>query len=58
MMPMRFFALDQSQDCHVRLAFSAMEPEQIREGVAGFARYVARRLQEGKVGAGDGELVR
>ncbi|WP_292521216.1 aminotransferase class I/II-fold pyridoxal phosphate-dependent enzyme [Mesorhizobium sp.] len=43
-MPMSFFALDNSQDCRIRLAFSAVTPEQIRTGVTGLGRYVARRL--------------
>ncbi|WP_352957875.1 PLP-dependent aminotransferase family protein [Mesorhizobium sp. M1156] len=43
-MPMSFFALDNSQDCRIRLAFSAVTPEQIRTSVTGLGRYVARRL--------------
>ncbi|WP_331375414.1 aminotransferase-like domain-containing protein [Sinorhizobium chiapasense] len=43
-MPTSFFALDNSQDCRIRLAFSAVTPEQIRTSVTGLGRYVARRL--------------
>jgi (S)-3,5-dihydroxyphenylglycine transaminase len=43
-MPLSFFALDNSQDCRIRLAFSAVTPEQIRTSVTGLGRYVARRL--------------
>lgn len=43
-MPMSFFALDDSQDCRVRLAFSAVTPEQIRTSVTGLGRYIERRL--------------
>ncbi|MCW1413725.1 PLP-dependent aminotransferase family protein [Rhizobium sp. 1AS11] len=43
-MPMSFFALDDSQDYRIRLAFSAVTPEQIRTSVTGLGRYVARRL--------------
>ncbi|MGX5851668.1 aminotransferase-like domain-containing protein [Mesorhizobium sp. PL10] len=43
-MPMSFFALDDSQDCRVRLAFSAVTPEQIRTSVTGLSRYIERCL--------------
>jgi (S)-3,5-dihydroxyphenylglycine transaminase len=43
-MPMSFFALDDSQDQRVRLAFSAVGPEQIRTGVSHFSRFVRERL--------------
>jgi (S)-3,5-dihydroxyphenylglycine transaminase len=43
-MPMSFFALDDSQDQRIRLAFSVVEPQQIRTGVTALGRYVARRL--------------
>ncbi|MER8537419.1 hypothetical protein NKH61_32920 [Mesorhizobium sp. M1005] len=43
-MPLSFFASDNSQDCRIRLAFSAATPEQIRTGVTGLGRYVARRM--------------
>jgi len=43
-MPMSFFALDNSQDYRIRLAFSAVTPEQIRSSVTGLGCYVAWRL--------------
>lgn len=43
-MPLSFFALDDAEDCRVRLAFSNATPERIREGVARFARFVRDRL--------------
>jgi (S)-3,5-dihydroxyphenylglycine transaminase len=43
-MPMAFFALDSSQDQRVRLAFSAVEPNLIREGVNGLSHYIAQRI--------------
>lgn len=43
-MPMAFFALDTSQDCRIRLAFSATDPAGIAKGVEALARYVTRRL--------------
>lgn len=44
-MPMAFFALDRSQDRRIRLAFSAVCPEQIDVGIDSLARYVGRRLR-------------
>ncbi|WP_108521627.1 PLP-dependent aminotransferase family protein [Bradyrhizobium algeriense] len=43
-MPMSFFALDNSQDCRIRLAFSSVTPEQISTAVRGLGHYVARRV--------------
>jgi len=43
-MPMRFFALDRSQDNVVRLAFSAISAQQVERGIHAFARYVAARM--------------
>ncbi|KRR19403.1 hypothetical protein CQ13_33830 [Bradyrhizobium retamae] len=43
-MPMSFFALDNSQDCRIRLAFSSVTPEQISTAVRGLCHYVARRV--------------
>lgn len=43
-MPLSFFALDNAQDCRLRLAFSNVTHEQIGEGVARLGRYVAHRL--------------
>jgi len=44
-MPMSFFALDDSQDRRVRLAFSAVEPAQIRVGISNLGRFVRERLR-------------
>lgn len=44
-MPMAFFALDASQDHRIRLAFSAVDGEQIATGVANLARFVAKRME-------------
>jgi (S)-3,5-dihydroxyphenylglycine transaminase len=44
--PMGFFSLDNSQDHRVRLAFSAVDPQQIRAGVTSLARYVAQRMNQ------------
>ena len=44
-MPMAFFALDRSQDRRIRLAFSAVGPEQIAAGVDALGRYIGRRLE-------------
>lgn len=41
--PMSFFALDNSQDRSIRLAFSALSPNQIREGITSLARFLAQR---------------
>jgi (S)-3,5-dihydroxyphenylglycine transaminase len=43
-MPMSFFALDDSQDQRVRLAFSGTDSQRIRAGVTALARYVAERM--------------
>jgi (S)-3,5-dihydroxyphenylglycine transaminase len=43
-MPMSFFAFDDSQDHRVRLSFSAAEPERVRTAVASLARYVTSRI--------------
>ncbi len=43
-MPMSFFALDDSQRQRVRLSFSNVTPEQLEHGIASFARYVAVRI--------------
>jgi len=43
-MPMSFFALDNSQDQRIRLSFSAVNPEQIRIGLASLAQYVGQRM--------------
>jgi (S)-3,5-dihydroxyphenylglycine transaminase len=45
-MPMSFFSLDNSQDQRVRLAFSDVDPQQIRVGVTSLARYVERRMNQ------------
>lgn len=42
-LPMAFFAFDDSQDRRIRLAFSAVEPERIRLGIAALSRFIARR---------------
>lgn len=42
-LPMSFFALDDSQDCRIRLSFSAVDPQQIRRGINSLADYVAYR---------------
>jgi (S)-3,5-dihydroxyphenylglycine transaminase len=46
-MPMRFFALDSSQNRSLRLAFSSVTPEQARAGVRGLAHYVEATLANG-----------
>jgi len=43
-MPMSFFAFDDSQDQRVRLAFSGVDPQQIRIGITSLAQYVTRRM--------------
>jgi len=43
-MPMAFFAMDNTQDHLVRLAFSAVDANQIEEGVAALGRYVLTRM--------------
>lgn len=45
-MPMSFFALDNSQDHRIRLSFSAVDPEQIRVGISSLARYLAKRIRQ------------
>jgi (S)-3,5-dihydroxyphenylglycine transaminase len=45
-MPMRFFAIDDSCRNMVRIAFSNLEPEMVREGVARFCSYAIERMQE------------
>jgi (S)-3,5-dihydroxyphenylglycine transaminase len=44
-MPMSFFAFDDSQDQRVRLSFSAVEPQQICPAITSLAQYVASRIQ-------------
>lgn len=43
-MPLSFFALDDAHRRGVRLAFSNVTPERIREGVARFGRFIDDRL--------------
>ncbi|HBF29919.1 PLP-dependent aminotransferase family protein [Rhizobium sp.] len=43
-MPMAFFAFDDSQSRSVRLSFSAVTPDQISTAVEAFGRYVATRI--------------
>ncbi|MBO9830633.1 PLP-dependent aminotransferase family protein [Xanthomonas sp. A2111] len=43
-MPMSFFAIDRSQDCRIRLAFSAIRTERIADGIESLARYINFRL--------------
>ena len=43
-MPMRFCALDNSQDKRVRLAFSSADPEQICIGIKALGTFIASRL--------------
>jgi (S)-3,5-dihydroxyphenylglycine transaminase len=43
-MPMRFFALDESQNRDIRLSFSSVSPQQIQEGISSLAKYVESRL--------------
>jgi len=43
-MPMRFFALDESQNRDIRLSFSSVSPQQIQEGIRSLAKYVESRL--------------
>ncbi|RUL69269.1 PLP-dependent aminotransferase family protein [Dyella choica] len=44
-MPLAFFALDDSQDRRIRLAFSAVDRDDIASGVASLSRYVTQRLE-------------
>jgi len=46
-MPLSFFALNDEQDCRVRLAFSNVPPERIATGIARFAQFVNDTLQHG-----------
>ncbi|HEX7813581.1 PLP-dependent aminotransferase family protein [Dyella sp.] len=46
-LPMAFFAFDQTQNRRIRLAFSAQHPERIRAGVAALSRFIARKLEQG-----------
>jgi (S)-3,5-dihydroxyphenylglycine transaminase len=46
--PMSFFALDESQNCVVRLAFSSLDPQTVGLGVAALTRYVNWRLERSK----------
>ena len=46
-MPMRFFALDDSQNCAIRLAFSSVTPQQARDGARSLADYVRSRIGQG-----------
>ena len=43
-MPMTFFALDGSQRCRVRLAYSNVDPDALVEGVRRFGSYVRTRM--------------
>jgi (S)-3,5-dihydroxyphenylglycine transaminase len=45
-MPMSFFAFDDSQDQRVRLSFSAAEPQQIRVAISSLARYATSRIEQ------------
>jgi len=42
-MPLSFFALDNTQDYHVRMAFSNVQPGDIAEGISRFAGFVKSR---------------
>lgn len=44
-MPMRYFAIDDSRRDTVRIAFSNLEPETIREGIARFCAYAVDRIR-------------
>lgn len=44
-MPMSFFAFDESQDHRIRLAFSSIDPPGIRAGITSLAEYLKRRLE-------------
>lgn len=50
-MPLSFFALNDEQDCRVRLAFSNVSPERIETGIARFAQFVNDTLQQGHANA-------
>ncbi|MBV9760258.1 MAG: PLP-dependent aminotransferase family protein [Acidobacteriaceae bacterium] len=43
-MPMSFFAFDKSQDHRIRLAFTCVDPEQIRIGIEALGDFVASRM--------------
>ena len=45
-MPMSFFALDNSQDFRIRLSFSAVDQKEIRTGISSIAENVASRLEQ------------
>lgn len=44
-LPMAFFAFDASQNQRIRLAFSAVEPDRIRQGVTALSRFITRRMR-------------
>jgi (S)-3,5-dihydroxyphenylglycine transaminase len=44
-MPMSFFAFDESQDQRIRLAFSWVDPERIRIGIEALGHFVASRIK-------------
>ncbi|BDU21548.1 GntR family transcriptional regulator [Dyella sp. GSA-30] len=45
-LPMAFFAFDQTQNRRIRLAFSAESPDRIRAGVAALSRFIVRRVEK------------
>jgi (S)-3,5-dihydroxyphenylglycine transaminase len=45
MMPMAFFALDDSQNRRMRLSFSAVSPGEIRQGIRALGDYIAGRIE-------------
>jgi (S)-3,5-dihydroxyphenylglycine transaminase len=49
LMPMRYFSLTASVDNQVRIAYSAVTVEQLREGIARFARFVSATCRAKKL---------
>ncbi|MBN3772776.1 PLP-dependent aminotransferase family protein [Burkholderia sp. Se-20378] len=51
-MPMAFFAFDNSHDQRIRLAFSAVDPSQIRTGIAALGRFIERKMTQAQSRSG------
>jgi (S)-3,5-dihydroxyphenylglycine transaminase len=43
--PMRFFTLGETRECQIRLSFSALDDDSIREGIERLAQFVDARLR-------------
>ncbi len=48
-MPLYFFSFDNAQDCCVRLSFANVTPQIIQDGILRFSRFIASRIDAGRI---------